>query len=327
MTFTKGLIIGKFYPFHKGHQFLVETGLKNCLQLNLILCSAPQEKPFVDLRYEWIKELYPQVKVYILYYNKNDDFNDSKLWADLTVKHLGFTPEVVFTSEDYGELYCQYLKCHHYLVDKAREIVPISGTQIRNQPLKYWDYISNPVREFYAKRIVILGPESTGKTTLSEKLALEFNTIWVPEYRREYSESKLIDKEKIIYQWNTYDFIKIAIQQNINENKMARECNKILICDTNSLAPHVWHLRYLGFESNFVQHYFVDHKQPDLILLMKPDDNTPFVQDGENIRNKMFEDFERILKKHYYSYEILEGSYDSRFKKAKSLIKTLSSDI
>jgi len=319
--YNTGLVIGKFYPFHKGHQFLVETGLKNCKQLYLILCSTSNEYPFVDLRYKWIKELYPQIKISILYYTDKDDSNDSKLWADLTIKHLGFCPQVVFTSEDYGKLYCQYLNCYHYQVDKERINVPISGTLIRNNPLKYWNYLSKPVRSYYAFRVVIMGPESTGKTTICQKLAKFYNTLWVPEYGREYSKQKLIDKQNIIYQWTSQDFLKIAIEQNNREDSMSRDCNKILICDTNSLATYVWHLRYLNFENEFIYHYV---KNPNLIFLMKPDENTPFVQDGtrdgENIRDNMFHDFINILNKYNFKYHIIEGNYDNRFNQIIKLI-------
>lgn len=63
----------------------------------------------------------------------NDD--DSAGWAEYTRRWLGYTPDVVFTSEDYSERYAYYLGCRHVLVDRERRHVAISGTAIRSNPL------------------------------------------------------------------------------------------------------------------------------------------------------------------------------------------------
>lgn len=59
---------------------------------------------------------------------------------------------------------------------------------------------------------------------------------------------------------------------------MARKCNKLLLCDTNSFATSAWHLRYLNFEDKAVTQLAIVYKRPDLILLTAPD--VPFVSDG-----------------------------------------------
>lgn len=325
--FKNGLIIGKFYPPHKGHRFLIETGIKNCENLYLIICEKPDEYPCGKLRLKWIQEMFPSIHTLLI--NDTYDPDDSKIWAEVTLGYLKFTPDVVFTSEDYGFKYCEYLKSVHVQVDKPRLTVPISGTQIRNDPLKYWDFIDPPLREFYAKRIVILGPESTGKTTLCQRLAKYYNTLWVEEVGRIVSEEKIKERsdDKIEYEWKSEEFDEIAIRQNQLENQKARLCSGVLICDTNSLATYVWHRRYMGFDRTEILDIYDDIKKPDLYLLASPD-GVKFIQDGyrdgEHVRQLMFEDFKQLMEKQKsindVDYEILDGDYENRFTKAIKMI-------
>jgi NadR type nicotinamide-nucleotide adenylyltransferase len=116
---------------------------------------------------------------------------DSQLWANLAKAWCNFTPDIVFTSESYGENWAKYLGCQHLLVDMDRATYPISGTKVRQNPIASWKYLPPATREFYCHRIVIVGSESTGKTTLSENLATRYHTIWVKEFGRELCERKL----------------------------------------------------------------------------------------------------------------------------------------
>lgn len=321
--FKNGLIIGKFYPPHKGHRFLIETGIKNCENLFLIICEKPGEYPDGKQRLKWIQEMFPSVHSMLI--KDTYDPDDSKIWAEVTLDYLKFAPDVVFTSEDYGFNYCRYLKSVHVQVDKSRTTVPISGTQIRNEPLKYWEFIDPPLREFYSKRIVIVGPESTGKTTLCQRLAKYYDTVWVEEVGRIVSEEKIKERtdDKIQYEWKSEEFDEIASRQNQLENQKARQCNKILICDTNSLATYVWHRRYMGFDRKEILDIYGEIKKPDLYLITSPN-GVPFVQDGfrdgEHVRESMFSDFVELIQKQGIKYEILDGDYDERFQKAVKII-------
>lgn len=85
----------------------------------------------------------------------------------------------MFTSEDYGVAYCAYLQCEHVLVDKQRVVVPTSGTAVRASSVQQWEHISKPLRGFYATRFVLVGAESTGKSTLIAALAKHYKTTSV----------------------------------------------------------------------------------------------------------------------------------------------------
>lgn len=197
---------------------------------------------------------------------------------------------------------------------------------VRNNPIKNWDYIDPLLKEYYGKRIIFIGPESTGKTTICKRLANEFNTLWVPEYGREYAEKKLIDPINIIYsEWTNSDFEKIAIEQNKMENNYAKKCNKYIFCDTNSFATYIWNLLYTNKLNKKVLNYYLDNKKKYndyIIFLLKPE--VKFVQDGtrefESKRYLMFDMFKKELDKINEEYIIIDGNYNERYEKIKILL-------
>jgi HTH-type transcriptional repressor of NAD biosynthesis genes len=321
-----GLIIGKFYPFHKGHQFLADTATKNSDKLFIIICEKDGERPSGELREKWIKEIYPDaiVKRILDVY----DPNNSQLWANVSINAIECKPDIVFTSEKYGVEFARYLGCKHVMVDEPRGSIPISGSLIRANPLFHLNYLHPIVRSYYIKRVVLIGAESTGKTTLSIELAKHYKTTWVPEYGREITERKynkennisLINNindetiKKLNSLWKSEDFIEIADKQCKNENKAARLANKILVCDTNAFATMIWHYRYMKFYSEKVKEIYLNHKPADLYLLLDPD--IPFVQDGlrdgEDYRYKMHKLFIDMLNERNLPYSIIKGNYEER---------------
>jgi NadR type nicotinamide-nucleotide adenylyltransferase len=310
----RGLIVGKFYPPHRGHKHLIDTGRAQVDELTVIVCQRPGESPAGALRAAWLREIHPDVNVLLI--DDVYDEQDSKVWAEHSIHWLGYAPDVVFTSEDYGERFAFSLNCEHVLVDKARLAVPISSTMIRADALRHWDYLEAPVRGWYAKRVCLVGAESTGKTTLARQLAAHYQTPWVAEYGREFTER--VYAQGTPYEWTSDDFTHIARVQCEREDAAARACNRILICDTDAFATAIWHRRYLNERSPAVAALAAAHRCPDLYLL--PDVETPFVQDGirdgEAIRQWMHETFLAELNAQQRPYRLLTGSFDERFAQA-----------
>ena len=181
---TRGLVIGKFYPPHRGHKFLIDTALAQVDHLDVLVCARPEHTIAGEVRAQWLREIHPAARVRAIEDTGRDD--DSEFWAQYTLRILGRTPDVVLTSEDYGENYARFLGCRHVMVDRERTHVPISARVIRSAPLRHWEYLEPCVRAHFAKRISVVGAESTGTTTLARDLAEHYHTVWVPEYGREY---------------------------------------------------------------------------------------------------------------------------------------------
>ena len=171
-------------------------------------------------------------------------------------------------------------------------------------------------------KVVIFGPESTGKTTISQQLARYYNTVWVPEYAREYLQDK----------WNNHretctndDLIPIAEGQMKLENELAKKADKILICDTDLLETKVYSQEYYG---GFVDERLdeaANTNQYDLYLLTYID--TPWeaddLRDRPDQRQEMFDAFENALKTHNKNYILLKGDKKTRLATAVKAIDAL----
>ncbi|MBI3831625.1 MAG: AAA family ATPase [Planctomycetes bacterium] len=318
---TRGLVIGKFYPPHRGHKLLIEAAQAQSDELYVIVCAKPEQRPEGELRAVWLREIHPRAKVILT--PDTIDGEDSQGWAEETVRVLGFAPDVVFTSEDYGARYAGFLGCRHVLVDRGRVAAPVSGTRVRAAPLACWDFLEPPVRAHYALRICIVGAESTGKTTLAQALGEHYRTRWVPEYGRAYSEEMLARDGA--YRWTSNDFIHIARTQCEHEQALARQAERVLICDTDAFATAIWHQRYIGSRCEEVEKIAAAHRRPDLYLLA--DAKTPFVQDGtrdgEAIREWMHRTFAEELAKDGRPFVEIAGAHEERMCQATARIEAL----
>lgn len=317
----RGLIVGKFYPPHRGHKHLIETARAQVDDLTVIVCRKDGESPAGELRAAWLREMHPDVRVLVI--DDTYDAQDSRVWAENSIRWLGRAPDVVFTSEDYGDEFARHLGCRHVQVDRARAAVPVSATRVRRDPLGCWEFLEPTVRGFYAARVCVVGAESTGKTTLSQDLARHFQTVWVPEYGREYSERKLAGGGG--YDFRTEEFAHIAERQCEMEEEAARRANKVLVCDTDAFATSIWHRRYMGARSPEVEELAARRRRPDLYLLT--DIETPFVQDGtrdgEHVREWMHETFVEELSVQRRPYRCVGGARDERLGQAVGYIEEL----
>src|SRR4051812_34829869 len=121
----RGLVIGKFLPFHKGHQYLIERALAGCDALHVIVVASEEYDEFVPthVRMRWIKEHFRDYPVQVTSLDKDffglDDF-DSEGWAKATIQHRAGAPDVVFSSEEYGPRWANLMDAEHVMVDLAR---------------------------------------------------------------------------------------------------------------------------------------------------------------------------------------------------------------
>jgi HTH-type transcriptional repressor of NAD biosynthesis genes len=307
--FGTGLVIGKFYPPHRGHNYLIDVARSRAGKVTVIVCDHTEHTIPGHLRVAALQESHPDVDVIQI-----DDVyppDDSRLWAEITVRLLGYAPDAVFTSEDYGDAYAHYMGSTHVQVDRARVVVPCSGTQVRADPFTWWEVIGPTIRAYYCFRVVVVGAESTGTTTLAEALAAHYDTAWVPEYGRAYSETKLLGANPT--QWSSDEFIHIAREQSRLEDAAARQANRILVCDTDAFATTIWHERYVG-TANEALEMIARSRQPDLYIVTDVD--IPFVQDGmrdgEHIREWMHRRFLQALEGWERPFLVVRGSLQAR---------------
>ena len=150
-------------------------------------------------------------------------------------------------------------------------------------------------------KVVLFGPESTGKTTLSIQLAKHYNTVWVEEYARPYLQ-KVWNQERRTCA--PKDIMPIAYGQIELENRLAKRADKILICDTDLLETKVYSEEYYGGYVDPLLEEAVEESSYDLYLLTyidtpwEPDD----LRDRPEQRMEVFHAFKNALEKYNRPY-------------------------
>jgi HTH-type transcriptional repressor of NAD biosynthesis genes len=304
-----GVTVGKFYPPHRGHLRLIEFAQSRCDELVVIVGSRPGEEPPADLRIMWLRQMHPGVRFELV----DDAYPEEPgIWAKVAIQVLGRPPDVAFAGETYGAGWAHAMGCAFELFDRAADPDACSGTAVRTDPIGHWECLEPRVRAHYVRRVCAVGAESTGTTTIARDLAAHYQTVWVPEYGREYYEQRVLT-DKGASAWTTDEFVHIAREQARQEDLGALVADRVLVCDTDPFATEIWHERYVGTPSAAVAAVAAGRKC-DLYLLTGTD--IPFVQDGyrdgENIRDWMHRRLREELERRGKLYVLLEGDRQAR---------------
>lgn len=341
-----GLVIGKFYPPHAGHHLLVETAAASADRVTVVVMASMVESiPLAD-RVAWMRTVHaaqPNVTVVGIRCDAPVDITSEPVWVTqvasmrAAVAQVTSTPvDAVFSSEAYGPELARRFGATHVPVDPDRAAIPLSATQVRAALAAGWEHLHPVVRAGLTARVVVLGAESTGTTTVSRALAEHYrakggawaSTQWVPEYGRDYTVAKLDalaakaarlglpapDMDDLA--WFTDDFETIAAEQTRLENEAAKAGSPVLICDTDAFATTVWERRYAGNDSFGALKAATVDLPPRTVYLVTDHVGVPFVQDGirdgEHLREEMTGWFLDALTEAGHSWVLLTGSLEDR---------------
>jgi HTH-type transcriptional regulator, transcriptional repressor of NAD biosynthesis genes len=306
-------------PPHMGHLQLIKEAEKYVDHLYILVGSLESEPIPGELRYQWMKELNPKHTIIHVtdevpqYPHEHPDFWE--IWIGIFKKYLPVQPQVFFSGEEYGDDVARHLNIDHIRIDRTTFPIVVSATAIRSNPFGNWDFIPDVVRPYFVKRIVLTGPESTGKTTMAQKLAEYFNTNWVEEFGRVHFErvnGKLLRE----------DFLIIAKTQIEKEDEAARKSNKLLFCDTDLMVTQIFAEMYLNEQIEWILDESKNRKY-DLFLLM--DIDVEWVDDGtRDFPHRRTQHFERLkleLERRGLPFVIISGNYDQRFFRAVEAVK------
>ena len=140
-----GFTIGKFAPLHKGHEFLIETALKDMDEFYVVVYDTPQFNINIDTKIEWITKKYPSVKILKAFDSPKQyglDEQSVKIQMEYLSKIIKDIPvNYFYSSEEYGKRVAQYLNIENVVVDKERIRYPISAGMIRNNTEKYKSFL------------------------------------------------------------------------------------------------------------------------------------------------------------------------------------------
>ncbi len=164
-------------------------------------------------------------------------------------------------------------------------------------------------------KIVVTGPESSGKTTLVQALAAYYQVPWVAEYARTYIG-------KLTQPYREADLLRIARGQVQREDKITQTHPRLLICDTSLLVIYVWSRYRYGRCHPWIEDQLA-HRAVDHYLLCSPD--LPWQPDPQrenpHDRAELFGQYEEMLREK--SYTIVSGQESARLKAATKAVDRL----
>ncbi len=307
-----GLILGRFMPPHLGHQYLIEFAALYVSQLTVLIRGRAHDVIAGDQRVFWLREMFPDVSIILV----NDDrapegSEDTTFYSRWNLKIRQQIPtglDYLFASEKYGPRLAEMLGAQYIPVDPRRVTVPISATQIRDDPLTNWQYLPACVRPYYLRRVCLLGPEGSGKSSLAASLAKRFDTCYVTEYSQVLRELKR--------ELEPVDVQRIARAQLAAEQTLARRANRVLFLDTDLLTVQFWSERQFGLCPHWVCEE-ARRRQYDLYLLTDVD-----AVDGGD-RQALLQRYLETLEERGLDYVRLSGSWEQRFDRAVAEVDAL----
>lgn len=354
-----GVVFGSFAPLHRGHLEMIYRAKKEneggCI---VVVCGCENDKggaklPF-RLRYQYVREFFKDddlVAVYGIddgalgfcdYAYENWDVWLSEFYK-IFVKAVDF-PE--YTTDHWyvgeKEYYDDLISLGKFCTLLDRSSLPISGTMIRENPLKYWDYIALPFRRVFSRNILIIGTASEGKSHLAMDLAKYFGTTYAHEWPRDYMEHYCIDDCDL----DTETFVTFLQGQNRHIMEQIESSANRGICfvdsDANTTDMYAAHYgereectlapeNYLQFVYPLAQLYN-QQLEWDRVFIIPPhgkfvDDHTRYMEDADIAqREEMFADMKSMVDNNPQMQgriEVLWGSYQENFEDIKHYVNQM----
>jgi len=344
--YCRGLVVGKFSPFHKGHEYLIQTANEECEELIIISYSRPEFPSCSSaIRRSWLDNFAPNASVLCVDAPTIEQWRKDDLWQmempfnldnddlhrefifKLLNERLKLDIDAVFTSESYGEGFAKYLShnkkgfgqhVEHVCVDIDRIKIPVSGTDIRNSTTPSDTQIRPYVlADYLPQKVCFLGAESTGKSTISSVLAQEYNEPLVEEYGRTLWERNngVLTPE---------DLVDICKVQTENEVKSQLSAERYIFCDTSPLTTLCYSESLFSTMPRVLEAFAEQPYQH--IFLCEPD--FPLVQDGtrkdERFRKWQHDWYIEQLNNRKIPFTQLKGSLEHRILQVKRSLEYAS---
>lgn len=322
---VKAFVFGKFLPFHKGHEAMINFALTKCDFLTVLVCCSDKENIPALTRQKWIEKTFEaenRIEIKSFNYLESELPNTSessqeisKVWS---AKFNEFFPDysLVITSEEYGNHVASFMCIRHIAFDIPKQLFPISATAVRNDIYSNWKFLPDSVKPDFAIKVVVLGTESTGKTTLAEQLVTHFNCSAVKEAGRD-----------LIANSNSFEFDDlhlVASEHAKRIDKAVLEQSPLIIIDTDIHITKSY-ANFTFDKTLEIKSEIYNSNKADLYLYLNND--VEYVQDGtrlsESDRNLLDISHRQILTEHNVNFIEIDGTWDKRFEKAVERINKL----
>lgn len=306
------LVIGKFMPLHNGHISLVEFALQQTGRVVVLVGALDGEPIPGKLRYHWVKKQFAhEPRIRVEYTDEplptavKADTEVARTWAHYLKKRF---PEVsiMVSSEEYGRVVADFMSIRWVDFDLDRKGTPISASLIRENPWKYWDFIPEIVRPWFTKKICLYGPESTGKTTMSLRLANHYKSAYVPEIARDIVSEAGGFTPSLVQ--------KIADEHALAIQEALPRARRWLFVDSDIITTQIFSRHYHNIspeltpdilEANTFDHYFLFNI------------DVPWIEDEQRLepenRQFFFDWFKKELVERELDFTLVEGDWNERF--------------
>lgn len=346
--FKSGFVVGKFLPLHLGHEYVIETALEQCDHVFVLSYTSKFfHGVTAKTRESWLTTRFPKDEYNITILVLEDGFPADD---ESEIVHREFCSKIIldnipnidaiFGSEDYIEPFADFVEDYitadisrlrspnitPVVVDINREKFPVSGTDCRfdistgyhatvlermfGNKTPSQMFMNKHVQSTFTPKVIILGGESSGKTTLAKALAKKLKTTWVPEYGRQVFDERggVLTHE---------DFDLIGNKQAQFEKVAASVANKVIVCDTNAITTYFYSIEMTGSATQRTVENMLTCVNPwDQVYLCDP--NINFFQDGTRknsiFRNKGHEFYRTFLRDRRINYKLVSGSVSERVK-------------
>ncbi len=333
---TVGFMGGKFLPFHQGHVYGIIAASNQVDELYVVLSSSKNRDKEIcerdkikyipaDVRLSWIGENLNDLENIRIIHVEDDSWDEDYDWeagAKMIREKIGKPIDFVFSSEtSYGEYFQKYYpEAKHVVINEGRDVVSISATELRRDIYNNWDKLPLSVRPYFVKKVLVIGTESCGKSTLTKKLAKFYNTNYVPEVGRDYClrYSNRLTSEM---------FNEISMEHWLLQKKLIKESNKVLLIDSDAVITQYYLDMYFNGSKSELIEEIIKLQNYDLILFLEPD--VKWVNDGirfsgeEDVRLKNNEKLKKMFHERGIFFKSINGNYTERFNKSKYFVNKL----
>lgn len=293
---TCGLTVGKFMPFHIGHQYMIDFGLAVLGNMTVIVSGNEDDSIPLSVRYQWVFDHYKNNPNVIVEKHIDDipmaetdqhgTVVNRDFWKQWIRVFKHFCPAAThFVSGDqYGQTAAEFLGIEWLPVTRR---YGISGSRIRTDPIACYHDLTDVAKPYFCTKIAIIGAESTGKSTMAAEMSSVLNGQCVEEYGRTYSEVK----QNVL---NANDFNVICNGHQFNIDQAAKNGN-LIISDTEAYTTYLFGHFFLDCDLQQIrQHGSEQHF--DMYILLAP--TVDWVDDGSRVveQQKQREWFHKQLK-------------------------------